>query len=174
MNTISNRGEIYLSNHIQTYKNIDYIMYIFVEPDIRIHFDKQINILNRNEDEVIETLCKNYIEKLLEITPNNTKIIIRYILPQRIYSMFGSIYTQNGSINDRVRYTNKMNDTIRDLCKISNIYFLDNYEKNQLINNDGRLKDEFCDGLTHYNENSINYINNELVIFNNMYQINLI
>jgi hypothetical protein len=86
--------------------------------------------------------------------------------------MFGSIYTPNGSINDRVRYTNKVNEKLKDLCKINNIYFLDNYEKNQLINNDGSLKDEYCDGSTHYNENSINYINNELAIFNNIYKIN--
>ena len=88
--------------------------------------------------------------------------------------MFGSIYTPNGNINDRVRYTNKMNEKLKDLCEINNIYFLDNYEKNKLINNDGSLKDEFCDGLTHYNENSINYINNELVIFNNIHKINSI
>jgi hypothetical protein len=169
MNTISNKGEIYLSHSIEKYKNIDYIMYIFGEPDIRIHFDKQINILKRNEDEVIETLCKNYIKKLLDITPKNTKIIIKYILPQRIYSMFGSIYTPNGSINDRVRYTNKMNSKIKDLCDINNIYFLDNYEKNKLINNDGSLKDEFCDGTTHYNNDSIDMINNELLLFNDIY-----
>jgi len=165
MNTISNKGEIYLSHHIEKYKNVDYIMYIFGEPDIRIHFDKQINLLNQDEDEVIETLCKNYITKLLEITPNNTKIIIRYILPQRIHSMFNTIYIPKGNINDRSRYTNKMNQKLKELSSLNNVLFLDNYEKNQLIENDGSLKDDFCDGITHYNENAINYINNELQVF---------
>jgi hypothetical protein len=173
MNTISNKDDVYLSHYFKKFKNIDFVLYIFGEPDIRIHFDKQINILNRNEDEVIETLCKNYIQKLLEITPINTKIVIRYILPQRIYSMFGSVYTPNGSIKDRVRYTNKMNKKLKDLCKINNIFFLDNYEKTQLINNDGSLKDEFCDGLTHYNNNNklITLLNNELYIFSGNFLI---
>jgi hypothetical protein len=138
---------------------------------VRIHFDKQINILNRNEDDVIDTLCKNYIKKLLEIVPNDIKIIIRYILPQRIYSMFGSIYTPNGKIYDRVRYTDKMNLKLNELCKLNNILFFDNYEKNNLINNDGSLKDEYNDGTTHYNENSINIINKEIFIFNDIYKI---
>jgi hypothetical protein len=57
MNTITDKGEFYLHHHIDKYKNTkEYIMYIFGEPDVRIHFHKQINIVKRNEDEVIETL----------------------------------------------------------------------------------------------------------------------
>ena len=55
-------------------------MFVFGEPDIRIHFNKQINELNRDVDEVVSTLCNNYILKLLDIVPSTIKIIIRYIL----------------------------------------------------------------------------------------------
>jgi len=165
MNTISNKGDIYLKHFIEKYSDTNYIMFIFGEPDVRIHFDKQINSLNRNEDEVIDTLAKNYINLLIKITPNNIKIIIRYILPQRIYSMYGTTYTPNGDILDRVRYTNKMNLKLKSLCEENNILFFDNYEKYILTNIDGSLKDEYCDGLTHYNFNSIIYIDNEIKTF---------
>jgi hypothetical protein len=166
MNTISVSGEIYLKHHIEQYKNVDYMMFIFGEPDVRIHFDKQINILNRQEDEVIETLCKNYIAKLIEIVPPNIKIIIRYILPQRVYSMFGSIYTPKGGIVDRVRYTNKMNLKLKELCELHHLLFFDNYEQPNLIAQDGSLKDEYVDSTTHYNDTSIYLLDNEISIFN--------
>lgn len=56
MNTIGDRGDNLIQHHIDKYKT-DYIMYIFGEPDVRIHIDKQINTLNRNEDEVCHTLA---------------------------------------------------------------------------------------------------------------------
>jgi hypothetical protein len=33
MNTISNKGEIYLTHHINQYKNVNYIMFVFGEPE---------------------------------------------------------------------------------------------------------------------------------------------
>lgn len=166
MNTIGNNGQLYLSHHIDKYKDTaEYMMFIFGEPDVRIHFDKQINLLKRDEDEVIETLCKNYINKLIEITPKNIKIIVRYLLPQREYSMYNTIYTPNGSIDDRVRYTNKMNSKLKEICQEKRILFFDNYEKNKLVNSNGSLQDVFCDGTTHYNSSSIFHINKEVEIF---------
>lgn len=168
MNTISNKGEFYLQHHIDKYQNANYIMYIFGEPDVRIHFDKQINLLNRNEDEVIETLCKNYIKKLIDITPKNIKIIVRYLLPQRIHSMYGD-YVPRGNINDRVRYTNKMNLNLNNLCKMNGLLFLDNSEKINLVEDDGSLKDIYCDGFTHYNSNAVIYLNKEIDSFFNTF-----
>jgi len=173
LHTISTKGEIYLDHYMEMYKDVDYMMFIFGEPDVRIHINKQINICNRNEDEVIETLCKNYINKLLNIVPKNIKIIIRYILPQRVYSMYGSIYVPVGHFSDRVRYTNKMNSKFKELCANNNILFFDNYKKDKLINDNGTLKDEFCDGLTHYNLNAIEFINKEILIFNDIYKITI-
>lgn len=171
LHTISTKGEIYLNHYLEKYKDVDYMMFIFGEPDARIHIDKQINICNRDEDEVIETLSQNYINKLLNIVPKNIKIIIRYILPQRVYSMYGSIYVPVGHISDRVRYTNKMNLKLKELCANNNILFFDNYEKDKLINDNGTLKDEFCDGSTHYNTEAIKYIDKEILIFNDIYKI---
>lgn len=82
-------------------------MFIFGEPDVIIHIDKQINVHERNEDEVIKTLARKYINKLIEITPRHIKIIIRYILPQREHSMYGE-YVPVGSLSCRVRYTYKL------------------------------------------------------------------
>jgi hypothetical protein len=163
MNTIADRGEIYLSRHIQNFEHerIDYIMFIFGEPDIRIHFDKQINILNRNEDEVINTLCTKYLQKLNIIVQNKAKIIVRYVLPQRSHSMFGE-WVPKGSIHDRVRYTTKVNKRLKELCEENDMLFFDNYENKHLTDENGILKDEYCDGTTHYNSNTILKLNTEL------------
>lgn len=169
MHTISEKGDFYLQYHIDKYKNqTDYIMYIFGEPDIRIHFDKQINLLHRDENEVIESLCKNYVNKIIEITPKNIKIIVRYILPQRIESMFGE-YIPRGNIIDRVRYTNKMNLILKHLCEQNGLLFFENSEKISLVENEGSLQDIYCDGTTHYNSNAIIYIDKEIEMFFTQY-----
>jgi hypothetical protein len=108
---------------------------------------------------------------LINITPKNIKIIIRYILPQREFSMFGTNYIPWGEIIDRVRYTDKMNKKLKELCELKNIMFLDNYLKKELIDDKGFLKDIYCDGLTHYNDNSIIHVDNEIDIFNNIIKI---
>lgn len=104
MNTIGDRGEHYLAHHINTIEIADYIMYIFGEPDVRIHLHKQITVLDRDEDEVITTLVSKYVSKLITITPVQSRIIIRYVLPQREHSMYGTAYIPVGAIEDRVRY----------------------------------------------------------------------
>jgi hypothetical protein len=55
MNSISERGDILLKPWFDRYRNthVNYMMFVFGEPDIRIHFNKQINELKRNVDEVV-------------------------------------------------------------------------------------------------------------------------
>lgn len=172
MNTLSNTGDIFLQDYFIKYNNDNFMMFIFGEPDVRIHFNKQINILNREEDEVINTLCTKYVNKLEEIRTKylpNTKIIIRYILPQREYSYFnasGVDYIPQGTLEDRVRYTTKMNSKFKELCQgNSNILFLENISYSELTKVNGELKDEFVDNQTHYNLNTLNLLNRELEIF---------
>lgn len=77
MHSIATRGNKILDKYISEYSHYDYMMFVFGEPDVRIHFDKQINIIKRDEEEVINTLCTLYINSL------------RDIVPPREYSMFG-------------------------------------------------------------------------------------
>jgi len=60
--TIANKGDILLRDYIQKYSDYNFIMLVFGEHDVRIHFHKQINILHRDENEVITTLCKSFIK----------------------------------------------------------------------------------------------------------------
>ena len=161
MNTIGNKGEYLIKHHIDKCINTEYAMFIFGEPDVRIHLHKQIKILNRDEDEVIQVLAVKFINKIIEITPKHIKIIIRYLLPQREHSMFGE-WVPNGIISDRNRYTNKLNAMLKQICENNQILFFDNYEKNSLVKRDGSLKDEYCDGTTHYNLKSIPLIDKEI------------
>jgi hypothetical protein len=121
MNSISQRGDVLLKPWFDKYRNTDvkYIMFVFGEPDIRIHFNKQINELKRDVDEVVSTLSNNYVMKLLEIVPSDIKIIVRYILPQRERSMFNvarNQYIPHGSLADRVSWTLKMNNCLKATC----------------------------------------------------------
>ena len=164
MNTIGDKGESLIKHHIDKYNDTEYTMFIFGEPDIRIHIHKQVKILNRDEDEVIQTLALKFISKIIEITPKHLKIIIRYILPQREHSMFGE-WVPNGTLSDRNRYTNKLNATLNQICVKKRILFFDNYERDSLVKEDGSLKDEYCDGTTHYNLKSIPFIDKEISKF---------
>jgi hypothetical protein len=166
MNSIAQRGEIMLKPWMDKIRNTNckFIMFVFGEPDIRIHFNKQINGLNRTIDEVIETLCGQYILKLLEIVPTDIKIIIRYLLPQREFSMFGE-YVPRGSLSDRITWTNKMNDFLKKTCSKYNILFFDNISSNLLTKSNGELKDEYCYLGTHYNEHCVQYLNDEIEYF---------
>lgn len=168
MNSIAERGEILLKPYLEKCINSSYIMFVFGEPDVRIHFDKQINELKREEDEVINVLCNKYIKKLIDIVPKNVKIIIRYIIPQRKFSMFGilgSKFIPRGTFTDRVRWKTKMNNKLKKTCLENNIFFLDNYAHVYLTKEDGELKDEYVDTMTHYNLDSIGFINDEINYF---------
>ena len=165
MNTIGDRGEQYLDEHIITFGINEYIMYIFGEPDVRIHFHKQISTLGRDEDEVIATLVSKYVNKLITITPKKSRIIIRYVIPQREYSMYGTTYVPVGTIEDRVRYTCKLNKELKRVCESTGILFFDNYMQNEVTDAPGVLKDKYCDGLTHYNRNALPFVNDEIRIF---------
>lgn len=174
MNTLSNTGDIILQDYFIKYNSVNYMMFVVGEPDVRIHFNKQINILGRDEDEVINTLCTKYIIKLEEIRNKylpTTRIIIRYILPSREHSYFnasGVDYIPQGKLEDRVRYTSKMNNKFKELCqKYINILFLENIMYLELTKLNGEIKDEFVADQTHYNINSVNLLNKELEFFFN-------
>jgi hypothetical protein len=170
MHSVGLRGEMILKHYMEHYTNanIDYMMFVLGEPDIRIHFDKQINTLGRNIDEVIGLLVDNYIHKLIEIVPKNTKIIIKYCLPQRENSMFNvanNAYIPRGSLQQRVDWTKQLNNTLKAKCIDKGLLFFENIAYNDLTKETGELKDEYCDGITHYNVNSIGLINYEIEYF---------
>ncbi len=166
MNTITNKGKEFLSCYINNIKN-SFIMFIFGEPDVRIHIHKQINLYNRNEEEIIDTLSKNYVNFIIEICKLcDSTPIIRYILPPVDKDFWEiEIFKANGTIDERVRYTNKLNDKIKHYCYINNVLFFENINKTLLTNENGSLKEEYIIGQTHYNENSIELINQEILYF---------
>jgi len=78
--------------------------------------------------------------------------------------MFGE-WVPNGTLSDRNRYTNKLNATLNQICVKKRILFFDNYERDSLVKEDGSLKDDYCDGTTHYNLKSIPFIDKEISKF---------
>ena len=62
-------------------KNGDFVVFVFGEIDVRNHIGKQIDSLNRNEDEVLKTLAVNYLQKILfslTILLSSIKLKINY------------------------------------------------------------------------------------------------
>jgi hypothetical protein len=62
-----------------------------------------------------------------------------------------------------------MNLILKNLCELKGILFFDNSEKINLVEDDGSLQDIYCDGTTHYNSNSIIYIDKEIEMFFTQY-----
>jgi hypothetical protein len=166
MNTIANKGKEVLNFYINYIKN-SYILFIFGEPDVRIHIHRQINHYSRDEDEIIDTLAKNYVNSVIEICKLCNSIpIIRYIIPPVDREFWEiEIFKANGSIEERVRYTNKLNEKIQYYCKINKVLFFENINKQILTNQNGSLKEEYIFEQTHYNSKSINFVNEEIIYF---------
>jgi hypothetical protein len=78
--------------------------------------------------------------------------------------MFGienNIYIPQGTLEERVRYTNKLNETFKSECSKNNMFFFENIFKDELVSENGELLDIYCDSLTHYNQNAIKILEKE-------------
>ena len=172
MHSVAIRGEIILKYYMDKYvnENINYMMFVLGEPDVRAHFDKQINTLGRNVDEVTRVLVDDYIHKLIEIVPKNIKIIIRYCLPPREKSRFvvaNTVYVPMGSLEERVDWTKQLNNALKAKCIDTGLLFFENIAYNDLTKKTGELKDEYCHNMTHYNGKCIVLLNYEIEHFVN-------
>ncbi len=164
MNTIANRGDQLLGIYFDKITSGDHVMFIFGEPDCRIHINKQIVQYGRQEDEVIDTLARQYIHMILHITRStSTHGIVRYVMPPAENEVWSNpTYKPHGSITERVRYTNTLNDKLKELCEEYGLYFFDNSCNNQVTYENGSLKHTYIIGDTHYNSDALPYVNAEI------------
>jgi hypothetical protein len=160
MNTVARDGLSTVGYVRDIYPNADKYMAVFGEPDVRIHMYKQLTEYGRKLDEVVTTLATSYIKTLVSIF-DASSLVVRYILPPRSYSMFG-IYVPRGTLQERVMYTRLLNNALKNACTCYGVLFLENTTLDILTTSDGELRDEFCDGLTHYNTCAIPHLDMEL------------
>lgn len=167
MNSIAQRGTELLKPYITHIMPNSHIMFIFGEPDCRIHIHNQIHKYGRSQDEVIKTLALEYINMIKHITSlTNTIGIVRYVLPPIDKDVWNNeSYKPNGTINERVSYTRKLNTILSELCPSAGLYFIDNIHYTTVTLENGSLNPYYADEETHYNTHALQFLNEELHTF---------
>lgn len=130
------------------------LVFVFGEPDVRVHFQRQIDFYHRDEDEIVDTLCRNYITRLVTIFPEKA-LFIRFVIPPRKYSLFelwGKLYVPNGTLEDRIRYTKKINEKLKELAESfqksgKKVYFIPVID--DITKDSGELRDDCTENQTH-------------------------
>lgn len=135
----------------------DTIVLSYGEVDCRCHVQRQID-LGRDEDDVINELVNNYFNTIRNNTINmDVQIIIVGVIPptrvldyEALHGPHGPFFGEFpfvGKNEDRVRYTNKINELLKKLSnKNGYIYFNPYY---YYTREDGTLKHELSDGIVH-------------------------
>lgn len=121
--------------HYHNYmNNRDTIIYCCGEIDVRCHIKKQI-LLNREKEEIINTLAKNYVNAILNRDKKdkhkkiNITRIIMSVVPPCIFKTIkdNPDYPCIGTDEERAEYTLLLNKELEDLCAINNIMFFNIY-----------------------------------------------
>jgi len=128
------------------------------EVDCRCHIQRQIN-LNNNEDDIIKNLIESYFSTIKNNINKYFKIIIVGIIPPVIkeeYERFNGVITHEypfvGSDKDRVRFTNKMNNLIKEYCDKNKFIYFCPYS--YYTRENGTLKYELSDRTVHIKDTS--------------------
>jgi hypothetical protein len=137
----------------------DTVVFSFGEVDCRAHIGKQI-ALGRTENEVIDTLTKDYMNTIRAIarcrvsvvTVIPPRVIVVAVIPPTARKDYEANYLNGGfpfvsSDEERVRYTKSVNARLYELCRQSNFIFFDPYEP--YTRDDGCLRRELSDGNVH-------------------------
>jgi hypothetical protein len=134
------------------------LCFVYGEVDCRCHIQKQI-ILGKNEDDIINELICNYFTTIKNNVNEYKKIIVVGIIPQRNKNDYEKIngeitheYPFVGNDEDRVRYTTKMNELIKNYCYNNDYIYFNPYD--YYTNEDGTLRSEFSDTNVHLGNNS--------------------
>jgi hypothetical protein len=129
------------------------------EIDARCLIHKQVTEKNRSEDSVIEDLVNRYFNTLDIIfgdycETSRVPVWIMSVIPTSVEKDFGHEFNQRGSVQERKRYTEKLNDALRKKCEGHNYYhFFDIYDL-YLDPNTGTLNQALACDDVHIGDNS--------------------
>ena len=107
----------------------DIVIFVFGEIDIRNHYAKQIE-KGRAPKEVLESLVNNYIETILQNREktDNVKFGIQSINPpvdEKNLKESIKEYPIQGTIEQRIEATQRLNALLKQQCKENNVLFID-------------------------------------------------
>jgi hypothetical protein len=162
-------------NHIINFANKtnlqsnDIIILAYGEIDCRCHIQRQID-MGRNEDEIINELVTNYMRTIKNNITETANIIIVGVIPPTIradYEILNGPITHEfpfvGTDENRIRYTNKVNNSLEAAAKNNNYIYFNPYLYYTRPN--GALKHELSDLNVHLGDNS-----HFLESFNELYE----
>ena len=147
----------HIINYSDTYNNPDNTFILFYgEVDCRCHIGKQI-LLGRELNEIIENLVSQYFNTIKNNITSYKQIIISSITPPICKERYESIYGPNtsefpfiGTDDERILYTQLMNNKLREYCNKYNYIFLDTYN---YYSDNGLLYFDKSDSICHIIEN---------------------
>jgi len=119
----------------------------FGEIDTRCLIYNQINEKGRDEEEIITTLVNNYIKRVKNIYSN---IAISSIVPPVNYKTIDYIdptYPFIGPLEDRARYTKKLNVYLQLKCEENNIPFINLYK--YYADDNGYMNEQYSRDRVH-------------------------
>lgn len=124
----------------------DTAVYTFGCLDARAHIGKQRDREGRNLDEIIQTLCVNYLATILRNAAQFKKLetVVSTVFPPTDTVDPQYLY---GTLEDRVHITQKMNRKLRELAFANGVKFLDLYTA--FSGSDGSLNHSLSDGDVH-------------------------
>jgi hypothetical protein len=150
-----------------------FVISCFGEIDTRCHIKRQCD-MQRDEDEIIQTIVTNYINTLqLNRSDGYTHIAIMNIVPTLEYQFakddplktplptFGSgdlLQPYEGTVDERKRYIKKINKVLEKEAKINGFYYLNIYDYYK--NENDFLPIDMTDGGCHLE--SFKYIDTAL------------
>jgi hypothetical protein len=132
------------------------IVICYGEVDCRCHVGKQI-LFGRNEDEVIQELVSSYFRTISQIS--KAQIIIVGVIPpvsqeehEKIHGPITHEFPFVGTNEDRIRYTQKVNEKLKEFSLKNNYKYFNPYD--YYTRSDGILKRELSDNNCHLGNNA--------------------
>jgi len=129
------------------------ILYCAGEIDIRCNWEKQINQLGKNEDQLIKDVIDNAFDTLLPLhRPFGFQSIVPAVKHEYIIEE-DEDYPVRGSDKDRVRWVKKANNYLKQKCIENDCVFFDIWES--YADKDGHLILDLSDGGVHVLDKSL-------------------
>jgi len=136
----------------------DMIIISYGEVDCRCHIQRQINN-GKDEDDVINELVDKYFLTIINNIVGKSKIIIVAVIPptkrndfEKIHGPILHEFPFVGKDEDRVRYTNKVNNKLEEYSNKNNYIYFNPYA--YYTREDGTLKHELSDTNVHLGDTS--------------------
>jgi hypothetical protein len=137
----------------------DLIILSYGEIDCRCHIHRQI-ACGRDEDHLIDELVNNYFITILRNVPTFCKVMVVGVIPPTKQDDYESIngpvlheFPFVGTDEDRVRYTQKVNNKIEEVALLYNYIYFNPYS--YYTREDGTLKYELSDKIVHLGNNDV-------------------